>query len=117
MAQEVTPRRPAIRVVHLITGLDVGGAETMLARLVARLEGNGIENTVVSLAPGGALATAIAQSGIRVIGLGMKPGRPSLPALFRLVRLLNALDPHVLQTWLYHADLMGLAAGTLARVP
>jgi glycosyltransferase involved in cell wall biosynthesis len=89
----------------------------MLARLVGRLECDGIENTVVSLAQGGALAAAIAERGIRVIGLGMKSGRPSVPALLRLVRLLKAIDPHVLQTWLYHADLMGLVAGALARVP
>ena len=89
----------------------------MLARLVGRLECDGIENTVVSLARGGALADATAANGTRVIALGMKPGRPSLPALFRLVRLLKAIDPHVLQTWLYHADLMGLVAGALARVP
>lgn len=89
----------------------------MLARLVGRLEGDGIENTVVSLARGGALAAAIADSGIRVVGLDMKSGRPSPPAFLRLVRLLKSIDPHVLQTWLYHADLVGLAAGTLARVP
>jgi len=117
MAPELSTSRHRIRVVHLITGFDVGGAETMLARLVGRLESDGIENTVVSLARGGSLAEAIAESGIRVVGLGMKPGRPSLPALFRLVRLLKAIDPHVLQTWLYHADLIGLAAGALARVP
>jgi glycosyltransferase involved in cell wall biosynthesis len=52
-----------------------------------------------------------------VISLGMRPGRLNAAGLYRAFRLLRTLKPDVLQTWLYHADLAGLLAGTLARVP
>jgi glycosyltransferase involved in cell wall biosynthesis len=106
-----------IRVVHLITDLDVGGAEMMLARLVAGMDRDAIDNTVISLTSGGAVAERIAGSGVRVVSLDMQPGRLNIGGVPRLVRLLRQMGPDVLQTWLYHADLLGLIAGTVARIP
>jgi glycosyltransferase involved in cell wall biosynthesis len=106
-----------VRVVHLITGLDVGGAEGMLVRLVATMSASQVENTVLSLASGGPLAGRIAARGIRVVELGMRPGRFNAAAMVRLFRALRRLRPDVLQTWLYHADLIGLLVGPMARVP
>lgn len=106
-----------MRVVHLITDLDVGGAEMMLARLVERLDPARIENAVISLSTKGRLGDRIEAAGVPVFTLGLRPGRPNPFALWRLVRLLRRLRPDVIQTWLYHADLAGLVAGTLARAP
>jgi glycosyltransferase involved in cell wall biosynthesis len=106
-----------IRVVHLINDLDVGGAEVMLARLVEASNPEILENIVVSLKSGGIVADRIAARKIPVIGLDTHPGHPSPRGLIRAVRVLKQLRPAVLQTWLYHSDLIGLAAGTLARVP
>jgi glycosyltransferase involved in cell wall biosynthesis len=106
-----------VRVAHLITGLDIGGAESMLARLVGALSPSMVENTVVSLTAGGPLAESIAAGGVRVYELGMRPGRINVMGMYRASRLLGRIKPDVLQTWLYHADLTGLLAGALARVP
>src|SRR4051794_20731492 len=43
-----------LRVVHVITGLTVGGAETMLWRLLTAL-GPSVENAVICLSSGGPL--------------------------------------------------------------
>jgi glycosyltransferase involved in cell wall biosynthesis len=106
-----------IRVVHLITDLEVGGAEMTLVRLLEAVPPAKIEHTVVSLTSGGALRSRISAAGVNCIELGMRPGRFDLAASWRIVRELIRLRPHVLQTWLYHADLAGLIAGSLARVP
>ena len=106
-----------LHVLHLITGLEVGGAETMLARLVAGLDRARFRCTVVSLGAGGALAAEIAAAGVSVHSLGMRRGLVSGAAgILRLRRLLRAVRPDLLQTWLYHADFTGLVAGRLAGV-
>jgi glycosyltransferase involved in cell wall biosynthesis len=93
----------------VIAGLDVGGAETMLAGLVGARP-PALEQTVISLIPGGALEARIAAAGVPVATLGMRRGRPSIGGFLRLVRLIRAQRPDVLQSWMYHADL----ASTLA---
>ena len=106
-----------VRVCHLITALDVGGAELMLARLVERMDRARFPSTVTSLAAPGPVADRIRAAGVEVTTLDMRRGRPAPSALLRLAGRLRALRPDVLQTWLYHADLLGLAAGRLAGVP
>ncbi len=106
-----------LKVVHLITGLARGGAETMLYRLLTRLDRQRFASVVVSLTDRGALGAAIAALGVPVHALGMRRGVPAPQAVGRLWRLLRRERPAVLQTWLYHADLLGLVAGRLAGVP
>lgn len=104
-------------VVHLITGLEIGGAEMSLARLVERLDPARFTSTVVSLAPEGALAARIRAAGANVVSLGMGRNPAMLPvAVLQLRHLLKTLAPDILQTWLYHADFLGLLAGRLAGV-
>src|SRR6185436_16107308 len=55
--------------------------------------------------------------GIPVESLEMRPGIPSMLALVRLTRNLRRLEPDLVHTWMYHADLMGGIAARFARVP
>ena len=105
-----------IRILHLITGLNTGGAELALFRLLKNMDPQRFDTRVVCMIPVGPVGEQIRALGIPVISLGMMPGRPSLRGFFRLVRLLRQFRPTILQTWLYHADLMGLLAGTLAGI-
>jgi glycosyltransferase involved in cell wall biosynthesis len=107
----------AMRVAHVITDLDTGGAEIMLARLVKTFAGTTIDNAVISLGTRGPIGERIASAGIPVFSLGMRPDRPDPRALWSLIRLLRRIRPAIVQTWLYHADFAGLVAGTLARMP
>jgi glycosyltransferase involved in cell wall biosynthesis len=90
--------------------LEVGGAERMLSRLVQSEHSTRLENIVVALTGGGALAPQIVDAGVPVFSLGMRPGWPNPYALYHFVRLMRRLSPDVIQTWLYHADLAGLLA-------
>ena len=102
-----------IRVMHLITGLRAGGAEAMLAKLVNTLDRDSFENIVVSMTDGGELADRIKEAGVAVFHLGLSPGVPDPRAYWRLRALIRMARPDILQTWLYHADLLGsvVAAG------
>lgn len=106
-----------LRVAHIITGLEVGGAELMLARLVASPELEGIEQSVWSLTTRGPVSEQIERAGVPVVALGMDPRTAGIDGLGRLVRALRSYRPDVTQTWLYHADLLGGIAGRLVGSP
>ena len=52
--------------MHVITGLDTGGAESQLALLAAARKEAGAEDKVVSLIPGGALRRRLEKAGVAV---------------------------------------------------
>ena len=105
------------KILHLITGLETGGAERMLARLVARLDRERFPSTVVSMTGTGPIGEEIAAAGVALHSLGMRRGVPDPRAVLRLVRIMRAVRPAILQTWLYHADLLGLLAQGLKLAP
>jgi glycosyltransferase involved in cell wall biosynthesis len=104
-----------IRICHLITGLDVGGAEMSLARLVSRLDRSQFEPTVISMLNPGHIGDLLIGAGVPVTSLGMRRGFPSGRAMFKLVNLLKGASPDILQTWLYHADLLGSLSHQMTR--
>jgi glycosyltransferase involved in cell wall biosynthesis len=105
-----------MRIVFIITGLSTGGAETMLFKLLERLDRNRFSPHVISLTTLGEIGPRIAALGIPVEAMGMKPGLPSPLGFLRLVREIKRIKPDVVHTWLYHADLLGGLAARLAGV-
>lgn len=99
----------------MIVGLDVGGAENMLKRLIES-DSDSIPNIiVVSLTTLGPIGEVLCAQRVRVYALGMT-SIFSLPVtLWRLVRLFQKYRPEIVQTWMYHADLIGGLAARLAR--
>jgi glycosyltransferase involved in cell wall biosynthesis len=106
-----------IKVTHIIAGLAADGAEKMLQRLIAGMDSRQFENEVISLTNLGPMAAKIETSGARVRALGMNPGTPNPVQLMRLAGWLRKSSPQVVQTWMYHADLVGGLAARLAGVP
>jgi glycosyltransferase involved in cell wall biosynthesis len=103
-----------IRVAHIIAGLDSDGAEKMLHRLIAGMDSRRFENEVISLTDLGPMARQIEACGVRVRALGMKRGSANPFYLLRLAAWLRKSQPQVVQTWMYHADLVGGLAARLA---
>lgn len=101
-------------IVHIITGLDIGGAETMLCRLLLAKEQPAVGQMVISLKSIGPIGVQLKQNGVRVEALELGKNIRSLTAMFRLVRLLRQCRPQIVQTWMYHADLFGGIAARLA---
>lgn len=102
--------------LHVITTTEVGGAETQLLRLVRALPG--WRHAVVGLGPAGALAPELAAAGADVRSLNLRPGPAALVAgAWSLSRLLRELRPTLVQSWMYHADLLATLAAPLAGSP
>jgi glycosyltransferase involved in cell wall biosynthesis len=72
------------------------------------------ENEVISLTDLGSVAGTIRARGIRVRALGMRRSVPNPLPLARLFRWLQESKPHVVHTWMYHANLIGGLAARLA---
>lgn len=106
-----------ITVAHLITGLGVGGAERMLSKIVTNIDPDKQRHIVVSMLRAGAIADEIRAANVEVYSLGMRRGIPSVSAFLKLAAILKKERPAVLQTWLYHADLLGILAAKWTRVP
>lgn len=103
-----------IRICHVITDLDVAGAETMLTRLAKGMDPSRFEVSVVSLIEPGPLAEELRLAGVKVESLNAARGRPSLRAAVRMIALLRRDRPKIVQTWLYHADLLGFIGALFA---
>lgn len=107
------------RIIHLITTAGLGGAEKVLTQLIGPL-GEHVDQHVLVIGGGDERLDAMRSSGARVTFLGMERSQ-DLPRVVRTVR--EAVTPPgggcVLQTWLYHADVLGALAlrGLDTRVP
>lgn len=106
------------RVVHVISGLGPGGAEIMLLELVRESARSRFDPFVVSLSNLDDLVPEFERLGVPVVPLGMHVNAPDPRLVLRLVRLLKKVRPAVVQTWMYHANLIGgLAARMAGSIP
>ncbi len=106
-----------MRVLHVITGLGVGGAERQLRALLRQLRDRhpAAACEVVALTNPGPVARELAADGVRVDHLGMT-GNRDLSALPRLARLIRRGRYDVVHTHLYRACVYGRIAARLAGV-
>lgn len=105
-----------LHVVHVISGLGQGGAETVLHRLVSA-PGQQAVHTVISLSDEGVFGPRLREAGVAVHALNMKASPlKAAQGLWKLFRLLRQLNPDVVQTWMYHADLLGGLVARLAGI-
>ncbi|MBC6983389.1 glycosyltransferase [Caulobacter sp. 17J80-11] len=103
-----------VRVVHLIPTLERAGAEHALARVVAHADAAQVRHTVVSLTERGPLAETIEAAGVEVIALGARSPASTLLRLPRLLAVIRAARPDVVQGWMVHANLLAWLARALA---
>lgn len=103
-----------MKLLHIITDLDTGGAEMMLYKLLSRLDRKKFSCRVISLLPIGPIGEKIQRLGIEVDTLKLTRGIPSPLAFIKVISLIRSWRPDIIQTWLYHADLLGLIAAKIA---
>jgi glycosyltransferase involved in cell wall biosynthesis len=102
-----------MKVLHVITGLDAGGAETQLAMLLRHTRH---ECDVVTLYNPGPIADQIRAGGTTVRDLGMRSNR-DLGALPRLRSLIAGGRYDAVHAHLYRSQVYARPAARLARVP
>lgn len=99
-----------MKILHVTTGLSNGGAEAVLFRLTTSDDQN--THQVISLMNKDFYGERLISAGIHVYTLDMPRGRLTIHGIIALYRLVRSIKPDVVQTWMYHADLVG---GVVAR--
>lgn len=101
------------KLLHIITGLDRGGAEAMLVNQLSFTDRERFRPFVISLMDEGVHGGAIEKMGVPVFTLGLLQGRPRLGPFRRLMQLLGMIKPDIIQASMYHANLAALLASGL----
>jgi glycosyltransferase involved in cell wall biosynthesis len=102
-------------VLHVISGLGLGGAERTLVEIAAGLQHRGLAQHVVSLRGRGPYADDLEAVGIQVSVFDIVSTPRALAALWRLRKLVHSIEPDIIQGWMYHGDLAALAGHLIAR--
>jgi glycosyltransferase involved in cell wall biosynthesis len=101
-----------MQVLHIITDFDDGGAQAVLYRFIKADRKN--DHQVISLISIGWYGDRLIEAGVKVYSLGMPNGKLTVGGLTKLYRLIREINPQVIQTWMYHSDLVGSIIARLA---
>lgn len=96
------------KILHIIVGLNVGGAELMLKRLVLQgRQDSNFSHAVLSLTDLGVVGESLQSAGITVYTLDIQSFAHLPKAMWQLTKVIRRIQPDIVQTWMYHADFMG----------
>jgi len=99
------------RIIHIITGLEMGGAERALHVLLTGGLQQCYSNCVVSLTSEGHYGRLLAAEGIPVKCLGLKLGMHTTRNIWMLRSVFGKRTADLVQGWMYHGNL----AATMLR--
>ena len=100
-----------MRILHVIIGLNDGGAEGVLSRLC--ISDNEHEHIVLSMTDLGKYGLTLRSYGIQVRMLRISTLRSLPKAIIEFRQVLIEIKPDLVQTWMYHANVF---AGLLTKI-
>jgi glycosyltransferase involved in cell wall biosynthesis len=101
-----------MQVLHIITDFDDGGAQAVLYRFITADKQN--NHHVISLMNVGWYGRRVLELDVPVHALEMPKSRVTAAGLSKLNKLIREINPDVIQTWMYHSDLIGSIMARLA---
>ena len=105
-------------ILHVMTSLQVGGAENMLYKIVTSYNPDKFKVSICCISEGGEIADKLRENGYDITILTRMKGHGfDLRAVVGLYNLIKSRNIHILRTHQYHPNLYGRIAGALARVP
>ncbi len=99
-----------LTILHVITGLNVGGAEAMLSKLVTHsaVAAAGQRHEVLTLMPPGVAGRRLAALSAPPHSLGIRRPRAGLGAAMRLAKVVRQVRPDIVQGWMHHGNLAAM---------
>ena len=105
-----------MKVLYITTSLETGGAQVMLYKMLATIDRHKIEPVVISLIDRGSVGDQIEAMGIPVHCLHMRK-IPTLRMIWALRKLVQKIQPDVVQGWMYHGNLAAQWVSRFTRSP
>jgi glycosyltransferase involved in cell wall biosynthesis len=103
-----------MRIAHIISGLDTGGAELFLERLIRCLPAQEFEHTVISLTSLGRTGERLRSSGVQVHALQSGWHPLGIAKLAALNSIMKKVHPGLIQGWMYHGNLAAYIAARMS---
>jgi glycosyltransferase involved in cell wall biosynthesis len=94
-----------MKVLHIITDFNDGGAQAVLYRFVVANPQN--DHHVISLVRIGAYGDRLLKLNMKVDAINFPDKKITIAGLNKLYKLIKQINPDVIQTWMYHSDLIG----------
>lgn len=105
-----------MKVVFVITGLGMGGAETQVCNLADEFIGKGYDVTLVYLY--GDVVVSPKSELVKVVSMGLTKTPISLFNVFiNLVKLINKIKPDIVHSHMVHANILTRFTNIFCRVP
>ena len=107
-----------IKILHIISGLNLGGAENNLFKICTLTNNQLLQHHVISLTDFGFYGNKLKLHNIKVYSLGFKKSLFDIFKFFKLMHLIYKISPNIVQTWMYHSDIIGsIATKIISRAP
>lgn len=106
-----------MKVLHVLTSVNAGGPECMLARLLESSPGQRDETAVLTLTPPGPFAERIRDQGVRLYTLRMNRNFWSPVAAARLARIVNTFGPDIIHGWMYRGSIAASVGAMMMGKP
>lgn len=105
-----------IRILHIVDGYRMGGAENKLLELIERLDREKYEILLCNVGPNGPLKPQFERLDIEIFNFPRRWSFDPIP-IFKLVKLMRKRKIDVVQSTLFWADFIGAVAAKWAGVP
>jgi len=102
------------KVLHIITSLNDGGAEGTLAKLCIGCKN--FNHIVISMSGMGKYGPLLENAGVKIYSLNFDKGFKNYINIFTLFTIFRNEKPSIVQTWMYHADILGGCVAKLFRI-
>ena len=98
-------------VCHIISSMSHGGAQQVLARIIRA--DNSVNHEIISLLNLGRYGNELVNEGYNILSLNMNKFSLNIRKIYSLYKIIKEKKYILIQTWMYHADLIGGIIGYL----
>lgn len=104
-----------MKILHIITNLNLGGAEVQLYKIVENLKADH-QIKVISLLSMGDIGGKLIKSGVELSIINFSKKRFFFFSFLKLCTSISKFKPDIVHTWMYHANLIGGLASKMTKV-